>query len=206
MKKYIYIAIISIITILGLTVGIQSYKINRYKADLSQSSATIAAYAAENSRIKESNKEFQLKVDDLKYSTDSLMNKMDSIRRELKIKDKEIRRLGYIASTAHKTDTIHFRDTIFREPNFKRDTTITDNNGWYRCDVGLEYPDKISVTPTFKSEKYVITSSKKETIKPAKKCWLARLFQKKHNVITVDVVENNPFITNNKERFITIVD
>ena len=206
MKKYIYIAIISLIAILGLVVGIQSYKIKKYKTDLTQSATTIAAYAAENSKIKESNKEFQLTIDNLKYSTDSLMSKMDSARRALRIKDKEIKRLGYIASTAHRTDTIRFRDTLFRDPSFSKDTTITDNNGWYRCDVGLEYPNKISISPTFKSEKYVVTSVKKETVGPRKKCWLARLFQKKHDVVTIDVVENNPFITNNKERFITIVD
>lgn len=206
MKKYIYIAIISLIAVLGLVVGIQSYKIKRYKTDLTQSTATLAAYAAENSKIKQSNREFQLTIDNLKYSTDSLMSKMDSARRALKIKDKEIKRLGYIASTAHKVDTIEFRDTIFKEPSFKKDTTITDNNDWYRCDVGLEYPNKVSVSPTFKSEKYVITSTKRETVKPPKKCWLARLFQKKHDVVTIDVVENNPFITNNKERFITIVN
>lgn len=206
MKKYIYIAIASLILILYLTTVIQNYRIKSYKNDLTQATATIAAYAAENSSIKKSNEMFMISIDDLKYSKDSLIQKMNEARKSLKIKDKEIQRLGYLLSTANKKDTIHFRDTLFKDADLKIDTTITDKDGWYRCCVGLEYPDKVMVEPTFKSEKYVITSLKKETVAPPKKCWIGRLFQKKRDVMTIDVVENNPFITNNKERFITVIN
>ena len=46
----------------------------------------------------------------------------------MKIKDDDIRRLEYIASTASRTDTIYIRetDTIFREPDFHIDTIKQD--------------------------------------------------------------------------------
>lgn len=205
MKKYIYIGIASLIALLGITVGIQSYKLNEYKQHLTQTESSLRAYSEENSSLKESNRMFQLTVEDLNSLNDSLMIKINDTRKQLGIKDNKIKELSYIASTAHKVDTLVLRDTLFRDTNVKIDTTITDNDGWYRCNVGLYYPNKIKVEPTFKSEKYIITSSKRETVNPPKKCWIGRLFQKKRDVVVIDVVENNPFITNDKERFITIV-
>ena len=205
MKKYIYIGAISLFAILAFVVGIQTKELNSYKNRLAQTESSLRAYAQENSTLKWSNREFQLTIDDLNNSNDSLMIKLNDTRKQLKVKDKEIKRLGYIASTAHKSDTIRLRDTLFRDAKINIDTTITDKDGWYKCDVGLYYPNKVKVAPTFKSEKSIVASLKKETVGPPKKCWLTRLFQKKQNVITVDVVENNPFIVSDKKRFIEIV-
>jgi len=205
MKKYIYIGAISLFAILAFVVGIQTKELNNYKNRLAQTESSLRAYAQENSTLKGSNREFQLTIDDLNNSNDSLMIKLNDTRKQLKVKDKEIKRLGYIASTAHKSDTIRLRDTLFRDAKVNIDTTITDKDGWYKCDVGLYYPNKVKIAPTFKSEKSIIASLKKETVGPPKKCWLARLFQKKQNVVTVDVVENNPFIVSDKKRFIEIV-
>ena len=205
MKKYIYIGAISLFVILGFVISIQIKELNSYKNRLAQTESSLRAYAQENSTLKGSNREFQLTIDDLNNSNDSLMIKLNDTRKQLKIKDKEIKRLGYIASTAHKSDTIRLRDTLFRDAKINIDTTITDKDGWYKCDVGLYYPNKVKVAPTFKSEKSIVASLKKETVGPPKKCWLARLFQKKRNVVTVDVVENNPFIVSDKKRFIEIV-
>lgn len=205
MKKYIYIIIAGLTVLLLSTAIIQHNKIKKQEQKIEALVTTVNAYSNENSELKESNREFKLTVDQLNYFSDSLLTKLNKARKDLKIKDKEIERLEYLASIAQKTDTIRFRDTIFRDSFSGIDTTINDNNGWYRCYVGLEYPNKVTVGPTFKSEKYVVTSKKRENIDPPKKCWLARLFQKKHDVIIVDVVESNPYITNEKERFITII-
>lgn len=205
MKKYIYIAIASLIAILGISVAIQTKRINNLKDRLTETQFSLSAYSEENSKLKKSNKMFILRVEDLENLNDSLMNKMNDMRKQLGIKDKQIKELGYLASTAHKTDTLRIRDTLFKDPDIKIDTTIKDKEGWYRCDVGLYYPNILVIEPSFKSEKYIITSQKRETVKPPKKCWIGRLFQKKHDVITIDVVENNPYITKDKERFITIV-
>jgi hypothetical protein len=70
----------------------------------------------------------------------------------------------------------------------------------------LEYPGKIVADYGFKNETTIVTSKTKETVDPPKKCWLARLFQKKHTLITVDVIQANPYCTNEKERHIQIID
>lgn len=205
MKKYIYIGVAALIAILCVVSGIQANSIKKYKQEVSELTTSLRAYSEENSKLNGKNREFALTIDQLNYTNDSLFVKMNDMRKQLGYKDKQIKELSYIASTAHRVDTLTFRDTLFVETMTPIDTTIRDKDDWYRCNVGLRYPSTISIEPTFKSEKYVITSVVRETVNPPKKCWIGRLFQRKHDVVIVDVVENNPFITNNKERFLTIV-
>jgi hypothetical protein len=61
------------------------------------------------------------------------------------------------------------------------------------------------VNPEITSEKLIYYTIEKETIEAPKKCWLARLFQKKHRVLKVQVKELNPYITEDKNRFIEII-
>lgn len=80
-----------------------------------------------------------------------------------------------------KTDTVVFRDTIFSSTVSKIDTTIGDY--WYSIKLEMHYPSTIKLSPKMRSEKYITTFSKKETVNPPKKFWLFRLFQKKHKVL-----------------------
>ena len=59
---------------------------------------------------------------------------------------------------------------------------------------------------SFRNESLVTTYLKKETIDPPHKCALIRLFQKKHNVIHVEVLEQNPYCETKEQKFINIVD
>lgn len=204
MKKYIYIAIAVLIALLGGVLFVQQKRIKSLKSDVSTLSTNVSAYANENSILKDKNIEFQFSVSQLNYINDSLVQKMNGLRKELKIKDKQIERLGYIESEARRIDTVRFTDTLFMEKVKHIDTTIIDRDGWYKCSIGLNYPNEIVVEPSFKSEKYVITATKKETINPPKKTCIGRLFQRKHKVTTVEVVEKNPYIDKKVERFITV--
>ena len=179
-------------------------KIKSLTTELSIAKSNEKAFIAENSELKDKNLAFKFTIDQINYLNDSLITKMNEIRKELKIKDKDLKQMQYLLSTAQKTDTIVFRDTLFRDRNLQIDTLLGDS--WYNIKLGLSYPNLITTTPTFKSEKYIVTSSRKETIKPPKKCAIARWFQKKHKVVEVIIHEKNPYITNKEERFIEIVE
>ena len=75
-----------------------------------------------------------------------------------------------------------------------------------RTHLILNYPNEICVESTAKSSKDVIVHASRETIKPPKKFFLLRWFQKKHTVIKVDVVESNPHITSEDNVFIKVCD
>jgi hypothetical protein len=203
-RKYIGIIALALILVLGVTIYIQYEKVNSLKTELSVSKSNEKAFIAENNGLKEENIAFKFTIDQLNYFNDSLTTKMNDVRKELKIKDKDLKQMQYLLSQAQKTDTIRFRDTLFIDKTLQLDTLIGDE--WYNIRLGLQYPNLITTTPTFKSETYIVTSSKKETINPPKKCAIARWFQKKHKVIRVEVIEENPYIENKQQRFIEIID
>lgn len=192
--------------IVGL-LAISTYSLYRsntsLKEELSISKANEKAFIMENNGFKDQNRAFQFTVEQLEYFNDSLITKMNEVRKELRIKDKDLKQMQYLLSEAQKKDTIVFRDTIFRDPLVRVDTLLGDK--WYQLKLGLRYPSTIITEPKFVSEKYIIVDYRKETIDPPKKCFIARWFQKKHKVVEVEVVEKNPYIENKQQRFIEIV-
>ena len=203
-RKYIRITALAVILVLGVTTYIQHKKVKSLNIELSISKSNEKAFIEENNELKDRNLAFKFTIDQINYLNDSLITKMNEVRKELKIKDKDLKQMQYLLSTAQKTDTIVFRDTLFRYRNLQIDTSLGDS--WYNIKLGLRYPNLITTTPTFKSEKYIVTSIRKETIKPPKKCAIARWFQKKHKVVEVIIHEKNPYITNKETRFIEIVE
>lgn len=202
--KYIRIIVSSLLVLLAIGSCVLYNKNQNLKEELSISISNEKAFIAENSSLKNENRVFKFTVEQLNYYNGSILQKMNDVRKELKIKDDNLKQMQYLLSEATKKDTIVFRDTLFREPTLDIDTLVGDK--WYQMKLGLKYPSTITTDPKFVSEKYIMTDYKKETINPPKKCWLLRLFQKKHKVVEVNVVEKNPYIENKQQRFIEIVE
>ena len=198
--NYIIIGIgLSLIT----SISILYYNNKKLKENLSVATANVKAYASANSSLKNDNRVFQLTVDQLGYYNDSILEKLNTLRKELGIKDKELKSLQYMSSVITKTDTFKFRDTLFIDKALHIDTIIGDK--WYNVSLRLKYPNMVITSPEFRSEKYAIISYKKETINPPKKCKLLRFFQKKHKVITAEVIEKNPYIEDKQVKFVEIL-
>lgn len=202
-KKYIRIGIVILVSLLATSTYTLYTNNQKLKEEISISMSNQKAFIAENSSLEEENRVFKFTIEQLNHYNDSILQKMNEVRKELKIKDKDLKQMQYLLSEAQKKDTIVFRDTLFREPTLKIDTLLGDR--WYQMKLGLRYPSTIITEPKFVSEKYVIVDYKKETINPPKKCAIARWFQKKHKVVEVEVVEKNPYIENKQQRFIEIV-
>lgn len=204
MLRYIRIIIVIFIVFLSIGSYILYTKNQSLKEELSISISNEKAFIAENSSLKDENRVFKFTVEQLNYYNDSILEKMNEVRKELDIKDKDLKQLQYLLSESQRRDSIVFRDTLFREPTLNIDTIIGDK--WYQMKLGLRYPSTIITNPKFVSEKYIITSLKKETINPPKKCWLLRLFQKKYKVLEVEVVEKCPYVENKQQRFVEIIE
>lgn len=165
--------------------------------------ANVKSYDNLFSDSKNNSIAFQLTVNQLKHSNDSIFQELNNVRRELKIKDSKLKSLQYISSNFTKSNTIILKDTVFKDERISIDTLLSDE--WYSINVGLRYPSSITVTPKFKSEKAVIVSAKKETVNPPKRFFLFRWFQKKHIVLHVNVIERNPYIEDQDNRYVEIV-
>lgn len=161
------------------------------------------AYAAENSNLQQDNIVFKFQLAQMTHMKDSILIKMRETAQELKIKDKKLESLQYQLEHISKKDTIIVRDTIFKEPGFILDTCVNDY--WAKTCIHLEYPSKIGVSSEFNNEKYIITSWKKEPIKQ-RKWFLPRWFTKKQKIIIVDVIDKNPYVTTERQRFVQIVE
>lgn len=199
--KFKIISIIISIVLLGI-IGVLYNKINSLKSELDISITNNKAYQTELQGAKEESYMYKLSNEQLRYFNDSITQKLKEAREKVKIKEKNVIQYQYINTVTTKIDTVEFTDTIFKN-NVSIDTVIGDE--WYNVDLKLKYPDTLIMNPKFKNETIVLISSKKETIDPPKKCWLLRLFQKKHTVVKVDVIENNPYSKVKEQRFIEII-
>lgn len=203
-KKYIKIGLVVLLGLYIIGTYVLYNKNQELKDDLSVSISNEKAFIAENSSLKDDSKAFKFTIEQLEYYNDSILQKMNEVRKELKIKDKDLKQMQYLLSEATKKDTIVFRDTLFREPTLDIDTIIGDK--WYNIRLGLKYPNLITTNPTFISEKYIIVNKKKETINPPKKFFLFRWFQRKHWVMEVNIKEKNPYIKEVNNKFVEIIE
>lgn len=162
----------------------------------------VKAYQAYGDSIKNQERTLLLTLDQLKNSYDSLDRELYATAKQLKLKDKEILRLSTIIGVIGKKDTITVSDTIFVK-DYKLDTTL-NYPPHYKLNLSLKYPNFIAVHPSFLIDLKVLTSLQRETIDPPHKFFFVRWFQKKQDVITVDVVSKNPYGTLEKTRFIDI--
>lgn len=162
----------------------------------------IKAYDSQLSGLNNSNKVFKLTIDQLNYFKDSILIKMNEVRKELNIKDSKIKQMQYRLSHVEKPDSVILKDTVFVE-SFKLDTIIGDE--WADTHLIMKYPNYIKFTPKFKLESFLFVSAKKETVKPPKKFFLFRWFQKRHTVLNITVKENNPYVETDRQKFIEII-
>ena len=198
------IIITAIIIALSTTIVIMNNRINVLNYEISNAIINIKAYELENSALRDDTIEFKYTIEQLNYSKDSLNQRINKLRKDLKIKDKDIQKLQYMLSENQKKDSIVFiHDTLFRE-NIKVDTTLNDN--WSKLHLQLEYPNTVLAEYSFKNESLVTTYIKRETVNPPHKCAFIRWFQKKHKVIHVEINEQNPYCEIKEQRFINIVD
>ena len=202
--KYIRIIVSALLVSLAIGSYVLYNRNQSLKEELSISVSNEKAFIAENSSLKEENRVFKFTVGQLNYYNDSILEKMNEVRKELKIKDKNIKQLQYLLSVSTKKDTVLFTDTIFRDKSLALDTIIGDK--WYNIRLGLKYPNLIYTEPTFTSEKYIIVNKKKETVNPLKKFFLFRWFQRKHWIMEVHIKEKNPYIKEIDNKFVEIID
>jgi hypothetical protein len=201
MNKYLTIATV----VLLIALGISCYQTECVTDKWKTAEANVKAYSQRLNASDNKNTALQLTCSQLGYFNDSVLKALDETRKELKIKDKNLKALQAVKSKFSKKDTIRITqtDTLFREPTLNLDTLIGDK--WYSLRLGLKYPSMIAVEPEFKSEKHIIVSTKKETVNPPKKFFLFRWFQRKHKVLHVDVIEKNPYIKDDTSEYVEII-
>lgn len=199
MNKYLIISIIILVGIISF-LGYTNKKLSNQYAIAYEN---IKAYDAELSGLRGDTKVYKLTIEQLNYFNDSIIKKMNEVRKELGIKDSKIKQMQYKLSHIEKSDSLTLPDTIFVN-SFKLDTIMGDE--WANNHIIMSYPNKIKITPRFKLESFLFVDAKRETIKPPKKFFLFRWFQKRHTVLNITVKENNPYAETDRQKFIEIIE
>lgn len=202
MRKYVYAAVAIILILASAFFVYQGSQLRKYKTLYERELQNVEAYQLNNSGLEGKIREYQMTMDGLRASKDSIDVKLANMVDELKIKDKKIEYLQYQVKQAHRTDTIQLSDTIL-VPEAKVDTLLGDK--WYTLRLQLNYPSTIIASPTFTSEQYVVINSKREYNKKPSKWFFIRWFQKKHWVTEVDVIERSPYISVKQQKYIKVV-
>lgn len=201
-KVYMSVALLMGALVVSLVLVVRSKRDLQERYEMAIGNAR--AYEEQYNGSESSNRVFKLTIDGLRSSRDSVFQELDRARRELKVKDSRLMGLQYVASDFARTDTIVLPgDTVFRDGRVDVDTVLSDE--WYSVKVGLRYPSSVIVSPAFKSEKYIVVSARRETVNPPKRFFLLRWFQRKHTVVSVDVIEKNPYVQGQSNRFVEIV-
>lgn len=205
MNKYIKIVkLILILIVCGIVIYFITHYNNmkdRYEVLERNQKALIERY----NNIETDNYELTFTVEEYQYYNDSLLNRLKETQMELDIKYDEILYLESLNTDFRRTDTILVNevDTIFVQ-GVSVDTIFGDE--YITNNLKLDYPNRVELTTTVYSKKDVFITQERETINPPKKCWIGRLFQKKHDIIKVHIKEHNPWVINNEEMFIKIIE
>lgn len=206
MKAKFLLILSALVMLLGLAFSILYLRFSALQSEYSEAMNNYKAYeelfARRLDSVNKKNYELKLTKEQLNYSRDSIIQKLNDVRKELKIKDKNIQRLEYILTQTTISDSVFFTDTIFKD-YVRIDTTLADQ--WRTLNLQLEYPNRINIESTFNNELSVIVSGEKQTIKPPSKIFFIRWLQKKQVMVKVDVVDSNPYANIKEQRFVEIV-
>lgn len=198
MKKVLGIVVILLLSFIGAL----QHKYNKAKEELNTEIINGKAYQDQLEGIQQDNAQFEISMGTLRHFNDSISQKLVKTIDSLKIKDKRIISLVHQNIVLSKKDTVKLRDTIFKK-DLQLDTIVGDK--YISLDLKLRYPNTIIYQPTINLDLTTIISDTKEYVKPRKKYWIQRIFQKKHYVVRGKIIIDNPYVTTNQYRFIKII-
>ena len=159
------------------------------------------AYASACEDSEGESRVFRLRIGELTASSDSLMRRMDSLRREIGVRDKRLRAIHYRETVVERRDTI-----VLRLPAVAADIDTVVDDGWVRTAVSLRRPDSLSVSARVRNETTIVVKTRRETVEPPKRFFLLRWFQRRHTVVTVVAKEGNPWCETREFRSVEIVE
>ena len=201
MKKYIRIIGVSIVLLSILLNVILVLNNNKSKELIKDYDNNFKALNLERDSLSKASIAYRFDIEQLEYINDSVINDLNNARKQLKIKDKEIKQMQSIKTEINSRDSIFIKDTIFRDSFIKLDTVISDK--WHTVAISLQ-PSKLVIDAKYRSELQVFAKSSKEIIGTPKKCWLGRAFQRKNKVIRVEVLDKNPNAIITEKKFIIV--
>jgi len=203
MRTYITIGGIIILIMLLCCTFLLGTQLKRYREHYEIEKTNRKAIESEVDSLHTTTELLRYSIKDIKASNDSLTEMLYAANKKLKLKDKSLRQMQYLLSTATKADSVVLRDTLFTVRDIAIDTVVGDS--WIKTRLQLKYPSTIKTTHQVKSEKMIFLNEVKKIDGKPSKLFFIRWFQKKYTTVEIDIIENNPYIVNDRNKFIEII-
>ena len=107
MKSNTTLLLIGIIISLGLFVGYQTKRLKLKDIELANAINNKEFYESLTSKTKDQNRVLQLTVDQLQTTNDSVLQEVNKLKKELKIKDKELNDVVVVETQIRDTDSVY---------------------------------------------------------------------------------------------------
>ena len=118
--KNIKVVVISIIGLLVATIFVQQRQLNNKKTEIDRLYNNIQAYEQIVDNTEQNSRVLQLTINELNNSKDSLLRQVQDIKKELKVKDKNLKQAQVINTVIRDTIT----KVITKEPNFEEELKL----------------------------------------------------------------------------------
>lgn len=187
--------------LLIFTLGIYGYiitgKLQDTRDQLNTTENNLAYYESLTSTSDKQNRVLQLTINQLQTANDSLLNKLDQTRKELKIKDSEIKSGAYIKTVIK--DSIH---TVVKDKDFKKLLQLNPLTL-----ITVEKTDSLlNVKLDLQNEQYLYVRRKKVYKNIYKNGW-QRFWHfdwKKREISEYQIYNTNPLIKVNETRVVEL--
>ena len=199
MSSKLLLPVSSVAVILLAVVYVLYLRLRAVASERDDYAADVKAYSAALSDATGGERVLRLRVTELEASGDAQLRAMDSLRREIGVRDRRLRSMHRRVTVVERADTVLVPDTVVTA---SLDTVVDD--GWVRTSVSLA-PGRVAVSSLVRNETTLIVSTRRETVRPPRRFPLFRLFQRRHTVVTVKAVEANPWCATREARSVEIV-
>ena len=107
MKSNTTLLLIGIIISLGLLIGYQTKRLKLKDIELASAINNKEFYESLTSKTSDKNRVLQLTVDQLQTTNDSVLQEVNKLKKELKIKDKELNNVVVVETQIRDTDSVY---------------------------------------------------------------------------------------------------
>ena len=190
MKSNTTLLLIGIIISLGLFVGYQTKRLKLKDIELASAINNKEFYESLTSKTKDQNRVLQLTIDQLSTTNDSVLQEVNKLKKQLKIKDSELKDVVVVETQVRDTDSVFIASKTIDFPpteiKFNELTKVLVS----RTDSVLKGTIDISNTQTT----FVITTKQ---YRNKYKNWFKRLLHfdwKKDKVNEYKTINSNPLI------------
>lgn len=171
------------------------------RKDISVYDNNFKALTLERDSIKKEAIAYKFSVEQLEYLNDSIIDNLNDMRVKLNIKENQLLQMQNIKTEVTIRDSVFFKDTVFKTSFVKIDTVISDD--WHSLAISLD-KNKLNIETKYRSDLCVFAKNSREILGTPKKCAVGRWFQKKHDVIRVEVIDRNPYSIIKEQKFVII--